>query len=145
MKKIKLLFAVVIFFSIAFSDAGEKPSFVIVVHKSVPIEKLSQKELSDIFLKKIRTWDNGSAIKPVDLGSASKVRETFSKQIHKRKISSIKAYWQKQIFTGKGVPPPEKNSDKEVLNYLAENRDTIGYISVKTKIDTNVVKIIELR
>ena len=81
---------------------------------------------------------------PVDLNESSKTRENFTKEIHGKKVSAIKAYWQKQIFTGRGVPPPEKSSDKEVLEYVEKNEGAIGYISVRKSISNFDVKNVEV-
>jgi hypothetical protein len=60
-------------------------------------------------------------------------------------VASIKAYWQKQIFSGRGVPPEEKKSDEEVLKYVTENPGAVGYIAEATKIDAyNNVKVLTI-
>jgi hypothetical protein len=59
-------------------------------------------------------------------------------------VSSIKAYWQKQIFSGRGVPPEEKQSDEEVLEYVSKNVGAIGYISESTVRDAYDVKVLEI-
>jgi hypothetical protein len=46
-----------------------------------------------------------------------------------KSVSSIKAYWQQQIFSGRDVPPPEKQSEAEVLEFVRSNATAIGYVS----------------
>ena len=144
MKKIVLFLAILVFTPAISSIAQNKSSFKIIVHSSIQIEKLTKNELSDIFLKKKRNWNNGMQIKPVDLSESLGIREDFSEAIHGRKVSSIKAYWQKQIFTGKGVPPPEKNSNQEVQEYIEENIGAIGYVSIDYKINRDKVTVVEV-
>jgi hypothetical protein len=59
-------------------------------------------------------------------------------------VSSIKAYWQKQIFSGRGVPPEEKESDEEVLEYVSKNVGAIGYISESAETSAYDVKVLEI-
>ena len=146
MKKV-ILFVVclsVVFFN-SLSDANETGSFKIIVHASNPNSKLTKEDVSKLFLKKVKRWkESDEAVLPVDLVEDSPVREKFSKEIHGRKISSIKAYWQKQIFSGRGVPPEEKKSDEEVLEYVSENAGAIGYISESVEIEEDTVKVLEI-
>ena len=123
-------------------NAGEPSDFVVIVHKSNPIKALDKNKLSEIFLKKVQVWENNEMILPIELKEDAPVRITFSTKIHEKKVSKIKAYWQKQIFSGRGIPPPEKANDLEILKYIEENPNAIGYVSTKTNIaDFPVVAI----
>jgi ABC-type phosphate transport system substrate-binding protein len=116
------------------------------VHVSNPTKQLSKQELSQLFLKKVTQWkDSHEAVLPIDLVDNSPVRQKFSESIHGREVAYIKAYWQKQIFSGREVPPEEKKSEEEVLKYVSENPGAVGYIAAATKIDayTNV-KVVEI-
>ena len=146
MKKIILL---LVFLSIivpdTFSYANEEGSFKVLVNASNPISELTKREISKLFLKKIKRWkESNEAVLPVDLVADSPIRENFSAEIHARKLSSIKAYWQKQIFSGRGVPPREKASDQEVLEYVEGNVGAIGYVSETIDIEPYQVKIVEI-
>jgi ABC-type phosphate transport system substrate-binding protein len=57
------------------------------------------------------------------------VREAFSHQIHGKGTAAIKAYWEKMIFSGRDVPPPEKASSGEVAAYVRANSGGIGYVA----------------
>ena len=124
---------------------GQNPeTFKIIVNKSNSVKSISSNDLKKVFLKKETRWADDTKIYPVDLTESSKTRENFTKEIHEKKVSAIKAYWQKQIFTGRGVPPPEKLSEKEVLEYVEKNEGAIGYISTRksiSKFDVKEVKV----
>ena len=124
--------------------AQKNRSYKIIVNESNTISSIDTKKLSKIFLKKVTLWEDKTKILPVDLIPKSKTREAFSENIHGKSVDAIKAYWQKQIFSGRGVPPPEKKSDKDVIAYVKNNEGAIGYISTNTKVsDVNVVEISE--
>ncbi len=142
MKKI-LITLLILFVTIII--AQESKSYKIIVNDSNPINTITKKDLAKIFLKKLTKWENGTTILPVDQLETSPVREAFSKDILKKTIAATKAFWQEQIFSGRGVPPPEKASDKEVIDYIKANPGAIGYISDSTNIPTSGVKVIEVK
>jgi len=142
LKRIACFSVLIIFLGLTVHPAysGDRKVLKVIVNVSNKIETLSAKEISLLFLKKVRKWDDGSKVLPVDRVEDSPTRKIFSDEILGRKISAIEAFWQKQIFTGRGVPPPEKNSDKEVLKYVEENNGAIGYISSSTDVKGFKVK-----
>jgi len=103
-------------------------SVVVVVNAANPTSELSTDEVSKMFLKKTSRWaGNNEKVQPVDLIDTSALREAFSKQVHGKGTAAIKAYWQKMIFSGHDVPPPEKPSIGEALAYVRGNPGAIGY------------------
>jgi ABC-type phosphate transport system substrate-binding protein len=136
------LLVIIIFLPAVFTIAKNKKGYKVVTGTSTNINSIGKDELSRIFLKKKHKWEDGIRIFPVDLVESRKERTEFSKDIHNKKVSSIKAYWQKQIFTGRGVPPPEKVSDSEVLDYIQQHEGAIGYISNSTSIENLKIKVI---
>lgn len=111
------------------SQANANNGYVVVVNKSNPIDSISADRASALFLKKVTKWDNGRRALPVDQVAESPVREKFSKSIHGKSVTAVKSYWQQQIFSGRDVPPPEKNSDRQIVSYIEANPDAIGYVS----------------
>lgn len=125
--------------------ANDKEEFKIIVNASNSLSRMTKEEISNMFLKKLTRWkDTNQLVYPVDLLEDSLVREVFSKEIHGRKVSSIKAYWQRQIFSGRELPPPEKESEQDVLKYIEQKTRAIGYISKSTEIKGYNVKDIEI-
>jgi ABC-type phosphate transport system substrate-binding protein len=123
-----------------FSQVGS--SYKVIVNKDNPVSELTKDKVSKLFLKKAKKWDNGNKVQPVDLFSGSTVRKSFSKGIYGKTVAAIKAYWQKQIFSGKGIPPAEKNRDREVIAYVKSKPGAIGYVSAKA--NTNGVKVVKI-
>ncbi len=126
------------------SFAQKDVSFKVIVHTNNPNSKLSKKVIFELFRKRIKKWKNGKKALPVDLVEDSDVRKNFSKEIHGKKVAAIKAYWQKQIFSGRNVPPPEKKTEKEVLEYVHKNEGAIGYIAMSTSIKNFSVKVLKI-
>jgi ABC-type phosphate transport system substrate-binding protein len=108
-------------------------SYKVVVNSSRDVSSLTKKEVSDLFLKKKAKWTDGSSVYPVDLSAASKVRESFSTDVHGKPTSAIRNFWQQAAFSGTASAPPEKASDEEVIEYVKKTPGAIGYISSTSK------------
>ena len=117
--------------------------FKLVANPDVSVDSLSVSACSRIFLKKQQRWADGTPVVPVDLASASPLRSSFSRQVHKRPTSAIEAYWQRLLFTGQGVPPVTLTSDAEVVSYVKKNPGAIGYVT--TDAPATGLKVVELQ
>lgn len=105
------------------------PAYQLVVHPNNPLRTLERRYLEDIFLKRIKIWPGGGAIRPVDLPHDSPARHRFTEQVFRRSLAAVRAYWQQRIFSGRDVPPPELESDEEVVRYVLKHPGAIGYVS----------------
>jgi ABC-type phosphate transport system substrate-binding protein len=117
----------------------------VIAHVSIPYSSLTKEELSNLFLKKITRWkETDKFVYPVDLFEDSPVRRQFSEEIHGKEVAAIKAYWQQQIFSGREIPPLERNSDQDVLQYVEQKAGAIGYVSKSVDITQYNIKVIEI-
>jgi ABC-type phosphate transport system substrate-binding protein len=105
------------------------PAFRVIVNPSNASANLDRKFLTDAFLKKVTRWPGGEPIRPVDLASDSPTRRRFTEEVLGRSVAAVKSYWQQLIFSGRNVPPPELDSDEEVVRYVARYPGAIGYVS----------------
>lgn len=115
--------------------------YIVVVNAANPVGALSADELSKVFLKKTTHWANGDDATPVDLPEGVAVRESFSRDVFHKSVEAIKAYWQSQLFSGRGVPPVELASDDAVLAYVRANPGAIGYVSATAAVGTGVRRV----
>ena len=109
-------------------------SYGVVVNRANPVMSLARKEVSALFLKRSTRWRDGTPVLPVD-GPDSPAREHFSKEVHGKKTAAVRSFWLQAIFSGRGVPPPEKPSDQEVIAYVKERPGAIGYVSATSVTD----------
>ncbi len=112
----------------------------IIVHPDNPISSLSAQEIEDIFLGKNKRFSNGNAIIPIEQNENNPIRSLFIKSIMGKSDSQVKAYWARIIFTGKGQPPKQVNSDSDVIKMVAQDPSTIGYIDASSV--NNLVKVV---
>ncbi|WP_075590549.1 hypothetical protein [Labilibacter marinus] len=130
--KNKILIAII--FSLFTMSGAVAQSFKVVVNNANNTTTISSKDLSSYLLKKKKKWSNGTTVKPVDQKTSSPVREAFTVKVHKKKVSSIRSYWQQAIFSGVATAPAEKGSDKEVIDYVKANPGAVGYVSAGANI-----------
>jgi ABC-type phosphate transport system substrate-binding protein len=109
-------------------SAGAADRYVLVVNRANPVTSLSRREVSAIFLRRTDRWHDGTPVQPVD-GPDSPTRESFSKDVHGKRTAAVKSHWLQVIFSGRGVPPPQRASDSGVILYVTANAGAIGYVS----------------
>ena len=109
--------------------AQDTAVYVVIVNASNPVAELSRSEVSRWFLKQSTKWPDGKVVVPLDQSARSEVRAAFSQGVHRQPLQAIETYWQKQIFSGRTVPPFVKVGDAEVMAYVAGNTSAIGYVS----------------
>jgi len=110
-------------------------AYRIVVNPANPITVVDRKFLADVFLKKTTRWDGGEAARPVDLRADAVARQQFSDEVLRRSVSAVKAYWQQLVFSGRDVPPPEVDTDEQVIRYVLRFTGGVGYVSGGANLD----------
>jgi ABC-type phosphate transport system substrate-binding protein len=124
--------------------AQDAPTYQVFVNASNPVTEITRAEVSRWFLKQATKWPDGKVVVPLDQSSRSEVRAAFSTGIHKQSAQAIETYWQKQIFSGRTVPPFVKVGDAEVMAYVASNAAAIGYVSVAATLNPGV-KVVKIK
>ena len=125
--------------AIAAADA-----YVVIVNDSNKTSSIPRHVVAAMFMKKVPAWPSGTVCIPVDQPGTSAVRESFSNAIHRKPASAIRSYWQQQIFSGRDVPPLEKNGDAEVIAFVRNNPGAIGYIAPVTPLEgVKAIKVTE--
>jgi ABC-type phosphate transport system substrate-binding protein len=101
----------------------------VVVNEANPVSSLSRDDVSQLFLKKTTAWPDGITVLPVDQFEDSEAREAFNRNFHRKSGKAVRAYWQQRVFSGRDVPPPEKDGDASVIAFVRRNRGAIGYVT----------------
>jgi ABC-type phosphate transport system substrate-binding protein len=130
--------AALILGAIAPVTSAAQGSFVVVVNATNPASNIPKSELAALFTKKMMEWEDGSPVYPVDLPDDDPTREAFTLAIHGKSPRAIRAYWQQQIFAGRQVPPPERNSDEQVLAYVRTTQGAVGYVRATARLGPGV-------
>lgn len=122
-----------------FSSASVFSDIAIIVHPSNS-SSLDKSTIAKIFLDKQKRFSNGGEAIPLNLKGGSDIRSNFTTTILKKNSAQAKAYWTQLLFTGKGTPPKEMETDADVVRLVSANPALIGYIDSKSADDT--VKVV---
>jgi hypothetical protein len=108
---------------LSFSLFGE---ISVVTSKESRIDKVTKKELSNLYLKKSQRI-GGERVEVYDSRDRDNYDEFYEKVVGKNR-TQIHAYWMKQIFTGR-KRPPRKLSDEELQKKINSGKRVLGYSS----------------
>ena len=134
MKFLKIIFLISITFSLY---AGE---YAVVVNKKNKIDKISKKQLKNIFLKKRHFIDNQKIV-AINVSANMPLRMKFEKSILQMSREKLNSFWTKQHFHG--ISPPLTQSSTNSVKLFVKNVDgAIGYLP-KNLIDDSIKVIYE--
>lgn len=103
---------------------------VVVVSATSAVDTLTRDEARQVFNGQTHRI-GGATIKPLDLPSASQHRQSFYQQLMGKSADQMKSYWARMIFTGRGMPPREVSSTREMEMLVGSNRHFIGYLDAE--------------
>jgi ABC-type phosphate transport system substrate-binding protein len=98
----------------------------VIVHPSRHVT-LGLDDVTRIFLKKQRFWDDGEPIIPLNREVGSTLRESFSRRVFGFSTAGLAGYWNEQYFLGT-LPPATLASSEAVKRYVASEPNAIGYV-----------------
>jgi TonB family protein len=112
------------------NPSAQEGGFKVVVNAQNPISSLSSAQLSSLYSRRMKTWDNGEPVQPVHQ-IPNPVRDAFSRDVPGSATVSP------------GEPPtPAVASDRDVLAYVRLKPGAIGYVSAAASVDG--VKVLNL-
>ncbi|SCA62526.1 Uncharacterized protein SCG7109_AB_00190 [Chlamydiales bacterium SCGC AG-110-M15] len=99
-----------------------------IVHPSVNLLPIGDKEISLIFTGKVRFWNSGERITPCIL-ETGELKNTLIKDYIGMSTGSFNMYWKRILFTGHGNPPKTFKTEEEIITYVKKTPGAIGIIS----------------
>lgn len=106
----------------------------IICNKSVSETHLSKGELKNIFTGKKRGWENGESI-TIAILKEGDVQKSFCRAHLRKSPSQFISYWKYMQYTGKGQMPKSFDTEKEIIDFVANTRGAIGYVSAVQNTD----------
>jgi len=107
--------------------AAEPVEIQLVSARSGQITTLSADEAEQLFLGRRTTLSNGTPVKLIDL-PAGLARDRLYLLLTGKNPIQTRAYWSRQVFTGRALPPREAASLQQARDWLADTPDAIGYL-----------------
>jgi ABC-type phosphate transport system substrate-binding protein len=130
----------------ASSAVAEREQYRVIVNPHNEIVAIDREFLRDAYLKKQTEWPPGrpgGAIRPVSLSRKFAAHDQFARGVIQKTPAQLKTYWNQQIFSGKGIPPPEVDTTDDVIAYVLANPGAIGYLPAH--VPPGAAKLIEVR
>ncbi|MDY6824114.1 MAG: hypothetical protein SWH68_10035 [Thermodesulfobacteriota bacterium] len=100
----------------------------IIANPDVPTDTISQTDLKNIFLGNRVKWSNGDRIY-FTLSGNSDTHQSFLKTYVGRTPSQFQMHWRNMVFTGKGQMPTTLDSEQAVIDYVANTKGAVGYVT----------------
>lgn len=116
----------------------------IIVNPASSASSLDGKDLKRIYLGNTFALPDGSAVKLSDLAFGNALREQFYLKCCDISAQQARSRWAGVLFSGAGKPPTELASDKEVLAWVAGNKDAMGYVD-SASVDASVKSVMVLK
>jgi ABC-type phosphate transport system substrate-binding protein len=142
-RALRLAVLVLLVLGLASTSIAAEEGFKIIVNPANSIDAVDRDLLRDAYLKKATEWRGGATIHPIDLSKKFTVRTKFVEHVVRKTPAQLKRYWSQQIFSGKGVPPPEADSTDDVVEYVLANKGAVGYLPASA--DPGKAKVIGIR
>lgn len=116
----------------------------VVVSAKSGVNALTPDQAADIFLGRANSFPGGENAVPLDQAESSAVRDEFYSKATGKTAAQLKAFWSKQIFSGKGRPPKEVADSASVKQLIASNPNMVGYID-KGAVDASVKVVLNVK
>jgi ABC-type phosphate transport system substrate-binding protein len=126
-KHIILTFCTLLFTGLA----ANAEDLIVIANNNVTVSSVTRAELQNIFLGKTVKWPDGKKIKPVVLKEGG-THEKFLNDLLGKSTAQFDSYWKQVIFTGKGRPPKTADSEEEMVQFVSDTGNAVGYIDSGT-------------
>ena len=107
----------------------------------LPETSLEQRDLLDIYTLNIQRWNDGTRITVFDIKGGSKVKDTFYRFLE-IKPEAMKRVWISKQFSGKALPPQSAESERDIVDNVAQTPGAIAYVSAAAVKGRDDVKVI---
>lgn len=134
----------VIGMALGFAALSAHAEFVVIVNPKNPAASMSADQVSQVFLGRSTSFPGGGVATPVDQKEGSALRDEFYTKVADKNPGQVKAFWAKQMFSGKGQPPKEVGSSADVKKAVAADPNAIGYIE-KGALDGTVKSVLAIQ
>lgn len=88
---------------------------------------LSNSELRAIYMRRTRTWKDGTPVTLVTLKHNAPVHKQFCREILGLFSHQLRSVWDRKIYSGTGQAPRVANSLAEMESIVAETPGAVGY------------------
>jgi ABC-type phosphate transport system substrate-binding protein len=117
--------------------------WVLVAHPKAGITRLTQDEVTNIYLGRYRRFASGVTAEPIDQAGDATLKADFYRQLVGKSLAEINAYWARLVFSGKTQPPRVVANSDEALQRVARAPGALAYVE-RAKADSRVMIVFEM-
>jgi hypothetical protein len=110
---------------------------VVVIGNTAGADSISASDVKKLFLGK-----GSSSSVPYELEEGNATRSAFHSGVTGKSDAQLKAFWSKQVFTGKGNPPASVSGAAAMKAAVAADANGVGYID-EADVDASVKVILK--
>lgn len=114
----------------------------VIVNPASSASSLSDKDLKRIYLGKAATLPGGVSVTLSDQKFGSDVRGQFYQMCCSVSAQQARSRWAGILFSGSGQPPAEVGIGKDVISWVASNKNAMGYVD--SALVDSTVKVIKV-
>ena len=107
-------------------------SLLVIVNPEIQGE-ISRNDVARIFLGKSTQFPGGEQAVPLDIDPRDPNYALFTREVLYKSPGQLRAFWAKQVFTGRGMPPKTAKSDEQLRTLVAEHKAYLSYIDADKK------------
>ena len=125
----RIYLATFLLFSLVVSSSASGNSYVVMSSTDSTVkENIDIADLRDIFLGNRLFWRNGERIFPAHIPKETQKMKVFLNQVLSMSPRKFNKHWRRRLFSGKGHPPLELDSDRKTIDYVKTTNGAIGVI-----------------
>ena len=100
---------------------------VIVSSQAGAIAQLDRAQAERLYLGRTTALSDNTPVALLDLPPGIH-RDRFYRLLTGKNPVQIRAYWSRQVFTGRALPPREAASEEQLREWLSANPNALGYL-----------------
>ena len=109
---------------------GADEDLAVIVHTASPIRGISREELRAIFTTRMRSWDDGTKLIPLNFAPRDPQRVLFDRIVLGMEPDEVGRFWIDRKVRGGNPPPKHVPNVKIMRGAVAKLRGAIGYLPV---------------
>jgi len=113
--------------------SAEENGVVVIVNDSNTLDNMSRKTIARLYSNYQLEWDKGESVVLYELTPSNPVRKLFSEHILDRDAYRVAERWAHMKITNQAINPPTTlKSEWLILRRVSQQRNAIGYVSLRT-------------
>jgi ABC-type phosphate transport system substrate-binding protein len=106
-----------------------RADLMVIVHPKNPVNTLTEDDVRQIFLGRMRLFPATQRnIDPVDLDSSMPGFVSFYRRVARLSPPALQRLRAMYLFGGKGLLPKVQADEADVIQYVSQHPDAIGYV-----------------